>query len=140
MRTTTYRAEFFTAADYAQRDFEAASPEEALQLARQFFEDNLIELDFRSYDDNAGIDQIQIWDKKRGTLASWESDDYRLRQAAPQLLAALKLILPRYAAFLTGVGADLSQCEDYQTAKVAVARVSPDIAARVCNNKNVAGI
>lgn len=40
--------------------------------------------------DNAGIDQIQIWDNRRGTLASWESDDHRLRRAAPELLEALK--------------------------------------------------
>jgi hypothetical protein len=70
MTTKTYRAEFFTAADYAFRNFEAETPEQALELARQFYEDNLIELDFRSYDDNAGLDQIQIWDSQRGTLAS----------------------------------------------------------------------
>jgi hypothetical protein len=83
MTTTTYRAEFFTAADYAARSFEAETPAQALQLARQFYEDNLVELDFRTYDDNPGLDQIQIWDNERGTLAAWESDDYRRRQAAP---------------------------------------------------------
>ena len=88
--TKTYRAEFFTAADYAFHDFEADTPEQALQLARQFYDDNLIELDFRSYDDNAGLDQIQIWDSERGTLAAWESDDCRLRKAAPELLSALQ--------------------------------------------------
>lgn len=125
MATTTYRAEFFTAADYAHRDFEAGSPEEALQLARQFYKDNLVELDFRSYDDNAGLDQIQIRGSKRGAHASWESDDYRLRQAAPQLLAALNLILPHYAALLTGAGADLHECEDYQLARAALAMAMP---------------
>jgi hypothetical protein len=30
----TYRAEFFTGADYARRDFEADTPQEALQLDR----------------------------------------------------------------------------------------------------------
>ena len=74
MTNKTYRAEFFTAADYDFRNFEAETPQQALQLARQLYEDNLIELDFRSYDDNAGLDQIQIWDNKRGTLASWESE------------------------------------------------------------------
>lgn len=82
----TYRAEFFTAADYAVRDFDANTPEEALQQARRFYDEDTGELDFRSYDDNAGLDQIQIWDKERGTLASWESEDYRLRKAAPELL------------------------------------------------------
>lgn len=70
MTTKTYRAEFFTTADYADRDFIAETPEQALQMARQFYDDNLIELDFRSYDDNAGLDQIQIWDRERGMLAS----------------------------------------------------------------------
>jgi hypothetical protein len=91
--TTTYRAEFFTAADYAVRNFEAETAEDALRLARQFYDDDIGELDFRSYDDNAGLDQIQIWDPERGPLASWESDDYRLRKAAPDLLRALKLVL-----------------------------------------------
>jgi hypothetical protein len=89
MTKATYRAEFFTAADYAVRDIEAETPEQALQLARRFYDDDCGELDFRSYDDNAGIDQIQIWDNAGGTLASWESDDYRLRKAAPELLTAL---------------------------------------------------
>jgi hypothetical protein len=125
MRTTTYRAEFFTAADYACRNFEAASPQEALQLARQFYEDNLVELDFRSYDDNAGLDEIEVWDTAGGARATWQSDDYRVRKAAPQLLAALNLILPHYATFLTAVGADLLECEDYQTAKAAAAKAAP---------------
>ena len=89
MTKATYRAEFFTAADYAVRDFEAETAEEALLLARRFYDEDCGALDFRSYDDNAGIDQIQIWDNARGTLALWESDDYRLCKAAPQLLAAL---------------------------------------------------
>ena len=34
----TYRAEFFTAADFAARDFTADTPQEALQLAREFYD------------------------------------------------------------------------------------------------------
>lgn len=74
----------------ASRASGAHTPNQALQLARRFYDDNLIELDFRSYDDNAGLDQIQIWDSERGTLASWESDDYRLRKAALEVLTALQ--------------------------------------------------
>ena len=91
--TKTYRAEFFTAADYAVRTVEAETPEEALELARRFYDDDSGELDFRSYDDNAGLDYIQIWDSKRGTLARWETDDCRLRQAAPDLYKALDYFL-----------------------------------------------
>jgi hypothetical protein len=112
MTTKMYRAEFFTAADYAVRNFEAETPDQALDLARQFYDDNLVELDFRSYDDNAGLDQIQIWDSERGALASWESDDYRLRQAARELLDALKSVL------------DVSFCEKEveQKAPAAIAK------------------
>ena len=89
--TKTYRAEFFTTADFSDRDFTAETPEQALQMAREYYDNNLVELDFRSYQScDADIDQIQIWDNERGTLATWESDDYRLRKAAPVLLAALQ--------------------------------------------------
>jgi hypothetical protein len=85
----TYRAEFFTAADFAARDFEADSPQEALQLARQFYDQNLSELEFRSYDEIEPLDQIQIWDPECGALALWQSEDFSLRQAARELLLAL---------------------------------------------------
>jgi hypothetical protein len=131
MTTRIYRAEFFTAADYAARDFEAATPAEALQLARRFYDEDLGELDFRSYDDNAGLDQIQIWDSKRGTLASWESDDYRLRRAARDLLAALraqteaaKAVIANWeegdlAGAVRALGASISEAED------AIAQAAP---------------
>jgi hypothetical protein len=47
----SYRAEFFTTADWAKHDFEADSPQQALELARQFYDQNLGELEFRSYDE-----------------------------------------------------------------------------------------
>lgn len=121
----TWRAEFFTAADYAFRDFEAETPEEALQLARDFYDEDISELDFRSYDDNAGIEYIQIWGGERGTLAIWKNDDYCRREAAGDLLAALNLILPHYAEFLRGVGADLNDSEAYQKGMAAVAKTTP---------------
>ena len=86
----TYRAEFFTVADWAYYEIEAETPEQALKLARQFYGDHLGELDFRSYDAIEPLDHVQIWDAGRGTLASWESPDYRLRQAAPDLLRVLE--------------------------------------------------
>jgi hypothetical protein len=86
----TYRAEFFTGADYARRAFEADTPQEALELARQFYDENLGELDFRTYDSIEPLDQIQIWDPEHGVLALWESPDYLVRQAAFELLNALE--------------------------------------------------
>jgi len=90
MPTTRYRAGFFSVADYAFRDFEAETPEQALEVARRFYEESVGDLKFRSYDDNTALDQIQIWGDEPGTLASWESDDYRLRRAVRELLAALE--------------------------------------------------
>ena len=119
MPTCKYRAEFFTAADYAVRDFEAATPEEALRLARDFYGEDPGELDFRSYDDNAAIDHIQIWGGERGTLAAWESDDCRLRKAAPALLEACKAFV---AAFKDS--ADLADCA-LAKARQAIARAQP---------------
>jgi hypothetical protein len=131
--TAIYRAEFFTAADYAAREFEAETPEQALDLAHRFYDDDIGELDFRSYDDNATLDQIDIWRTEQCAGArrllsraiSWQSDEFRLRQAAPQLRAALALVLPHYAEFLRGVGADPEQCNAYQTAKAALAATEP---------------
>ena len=89
--TKTYRAEFYTTADFADRNFTAETPEQALQMAREYYDNNLVELDFRSYEScDADIDQIEIWDDERGTFVTWESDDYRLRKAAPDLLTALR--------------------------------------------------
>ena len=133
MTTMIYRAEFFTAADYAARDFEAEMPDQALELAHRFYDEDIGELNFRSYDDNAPLDQIDIWRTEQCAQArqilcralSWESDEFRLRQTAPQLRAALALVLPHYAEFLRGVGADLEQCNGYQAAKAALAATEP---------------
>jgi hypothetical protein len=134
MTTAIYRAEFFTAADYAVREFEAETPDQALELARRFYDEDIGELDFRSYDDNSALDQIDIWRTEQCAGArrllsraiSWESDEFRLRLAAPQLRSALALVLRHYAEFLRGVGADPEQCNAYQTAKAALAATEPN--------------
>jgi len=85
----TYRAEFFTSADWAHHDIAAATPAEALEKARRFYDDNLADLDFRSYDAIEPLDRVQIWDGERGILAEWESAGYRLQLAAGALRDAL---------------------------------------------------
>ena len=85
----SYRAEFFTTADWAKHDFEADSPQQALELAQQFYDQNLGELEFCSNDEIQPLEQIQIWDPEHGTLALWESEDFSLRQSASELLLAL---------------------------------------------------
>ena len=86
----TYRAEFFTRADWAFWNFAAKTPAEALRLARRFYDEHLIDLDFQSYGDGDELERVQIWAGERGVLAAWESEDYRLRLAAGDLLAALE--------------------------------------------------
>jgi hypothetical protein len=61
----------------------------------------------RSYDTIEPLDQVQIWDAHKGTLATWESEDFRLRRGAPKLLAALRLCVRRL--------------EDYQDAEGGIA-------------------
>ena len=85
----SYRAEYFTAADWAARDYTASTPAKALRKARRFYEENLGVLDFQSYDGIEPLERVQIWDSARGTVAEWESDELRLRLAAADLREAL---------------------------------------------------
>jgi hypothetical protein len=85
----TYTAHFFTEADWAQTTIDAASPEQALQRARQIESDETETLDFQSYDGTNGVERIEIWAADRRTVAEWESDDLRMRLAARDLYEAL---------------------------------------------------
>ena len=85
----TYTAHFFTEADWAETTIEAASPELALQRARQIESEETETLDFQSYDGTNGVERIEIWAADRRTVAEWESDDLRLRLAARDLFEAL---------------------------------------------------
>ena len=124
MTTKTYRAEFFTAADYAVRDFEAETPQQALELARRFYDNDLIELDFRSYDNNAGLDQIQIWDNERGTLAAWKATTIAAATAAPDLYKPLEyffnIMKTMAAAAVKAISASPSE-----QARTALAKAGP---------------
>ena len=128
MSASTYTAEFFTAADQACRMFEAASPEEALHLARQLYDQNLGELDFRSHDGIEPLDQIQICDSAGHTAATWESDDFRLRRAAPKLLDALQSIYrhDREFAGIEDPETMLCRIKDKARAAIAIAEPPPD--------------
>ena len=86
---TIYTAHFFTEADWAQTTIDAASPEQALQRARQIESDETETLDFQSYDGTNGVERIEIWAADRRTVAEWESDDLRMRLAARDLYEAL---------------------------------------------------
>jgi hypothetical protein len=86
--TRTYRAEFFTRVDWAYRDVEAKTPQDGLDRAREFFADHADELKYCSYGEDHEVERVRIYDGER-VLSSWESADYRLRLAGPDLVEAL---------------------------------------------------
>jgi len=56
----TYRAYFYTDGDFATRRFEVDTPEQALALARQFYDDDPLELTFESYEGGLPVNEIVI--------------------------------------------------------------------------------
>src|SRR5690242_5357836 len=86
----TYRAHFFTEADWAETTIKATSPKRALQRARKIESEKNETLSYQSYDTTNGVERIEIWSADGRTVAEWESDDLRLRLAATDLLDALE--------------------------------------------------
>ena len=86
----TYTASFRTDTQFAVCDFEAATPEDALQMARALAERDPDALDFEHYDSPMPLDEIEISDPAGDGLAVWRSDDLRVRLAARELLEALQ--------------------------------------------------
>jgi hypothetical protein len=88
----TYKAYFHTDAGYAARELEADTPEQALALARRFYDNDPSDLMFESYGGGLPVLEIAIHDADSNRLAVWYDDDMRLRLAAHDLLAALEFI------------------------------------------------
>ena len=93
-----YEAIFYTNGDYAIRDVEAETPEQALQLARKFYDEQTEDLDFQNYEHGHSLNYIEILDDHSDQLADWLSNDFRARLAAPKLLNAAELVLARWCA------------------------------------------
>jgi hypothetical protein len=87
---TTYTAYFRTDAEYATHRFEADTPDQALALARQLYDDDPLELMFASYDGGMPVSEIEIHGPDGDELALWRDEDLRLRLAARDLLEALE--------------------------------------------------
>jgi len=87
---TEYNAHYRTDAEYGVYHFEADSPEHALQLARELYDDNPFAIEFDAYDGPLPVEEIEISGDEGDQLAVWQSDDMRLRLAARQLLEALE--------------------------------------------------
>jgi hypothetical protein len=86
---TIYTAKFRTAAEYAEHEFEAETPQQALALARAFHDEHTEDLMFEGYDDNQPMNEIEISGPEGDELAVWYDDDLRLRLAARDLYEAL---------------------------------------------------
>lgn len=86
----TYTAHYKTDAEYALHEIEAETPEHALQLARQLWETDPHRLAFEKYDMAMPLDEIEIEGDEGSELATWHSDDMRLRLAAQDLFDVLE--------------------------------------------------
>jgi hypothetical protein len=86
---TTYTVNFASDAEFASRDFDADTPDQALALARKLYEDDPSALWFEHYD-GMDVNEILVYDADGKEVAAWYDDDMRLRLAARDLLDAVK--------------------------------------------------
>jgi hypothetical protein len=91
----TYKVNFASDAEFASRDFDAKTPEQALALARKLYEDEPSELWFFPYD-GMDVNEILVYDADGNEVAVWYDDDMRLRVAARELLDAAELVVARW--------------------------------------------
>jgi len=123
---TEYNAHFRTEGDYGLYHFEADSPEQALQLARELYERNPFAIEFDPYDGPLPLDEIEISGDEGDQLAVWQSDDLRLRLAAPELLKALEYcerVLRDHEQYDDGEGS--AESEAAVMARAAIAKAKP---------------
>lgn len=96
---TIYQAYFRTDAEWATEEFQAATPEEALQFALNFYHDRTEDLSFEPYTGEFPVNQIAIHGPTGEELAVWLDDDLRLALAARYLLDAAELARRELRAF-----------------------------------------
>src|SRR5262245_60115446 len=93
----TYHVYFRTEHQWALRDFEAKTPEQALAEARRFADERHLELDFEDFSGfDAQINEIEVCDPEDNTLADWQDDDLRLRLSASELLEAAERVVAHW--------------------------------------------
>jgi hypothetical protein len=95
----TYIATFYTAANYAEHEIEADTPEQALASAREIEGGDDSALYYESYDHGQPVNAITIRDDASNDVAEWQSDELRLRLAAQDLLDAAQLALRELRGF-----------------------------------------
>jgi hypothetical protein len=90
---TTYTATFRTDAEYATYEFKADTPQQALALAHQLYDDDPLELMFQSYDGGMPVNEIEIIGPSEGNpLALWRDEELWLQLAARDLFTALQAV------------------------------------------------
>jgi hypothetical protein len=94
---TTYDVYFRSDLQWGMREFDADTPEKALQLARHIAHENpdSVLLDYYEACDTP-ISEIEVCDDQGSPLVTWYDDDMRLRLAADGLLSAAEKILDRW--------------------------------------------
>jgi hypothetical protein len=115
--TARYRRQ---APQYADRDFEAETPVQALALAQAYVDESDSYLEFE--DCGGGeTDEIEILQDNDQTGQEWISDDLRLSLAAHQLLAALSGVLEKAKDLLLEHGWE----HEVTAAETAIATATP---------------
>jgi hypothetical protein len=91
----TYTAYFRADAEFVSFDFDAETPEQALALARETYEDEPSELWFAP-DGGMDVNEILVYDANgKAVAAVWYDDKICLRGAARDLLDALEAMIDR---------------------------------------------
>ena len=86
---TIYDATFRTDGEYAIHEFEANTPEQALALAQQLYDDHPSELVFEQYD-NTPVNEIEITGPDGTQVALWRAENLSLELAARDIFEALQ--------------------------------------------------
>jgi len=86
---TIYEATFHTDGEYAIHEIKADTPEQALTLAQQLYDDDPSELVFERYCEMP-VKEIEITGPDGARLALWRDEDLSLELAARDLLEALE--------------------------------------------------
>ena len=119
---TTYRAYFYTDGDFATRRFEADTPEQALALARQLYDDDPVDLMFEPYDGGLPVNEIAIHDADYKELAVWRDDGKRMQLAARDVLEALTDLVARDRAEAASSGFSDDEMSWLEDARRAIAK------------------
>jgi len=91
----TYTAYFRNdTGQHAEHDIDAATPEEALKMARELWQHDPYALEFEENTRPMQLDEIEICGEY-DAMALWQSNVLRLRLAAQDLLTVLEAIIDR---------------------------------------------